>query len=221
MHDAGVRTGAMFFGQNAGHVVVSVPGVDDQRQASVARRRNVDAQRRLLRLGAVDGIMIIQTAFADPDHLGMIGQGNQLLKAGHRFFGDRHRVGAGGLEDQVVRLGNGADGGFVFQPGADSDHPVHANCSRAGDDAVAFAVEIREIEVAVAVGDQCRQGVVFPVVLRPSVSGKVGGASRLGGADDRVHAGFIGVFFPPRLSLGVASRRVDRQQKVQNQDRRV
>ena len=51
MHDAGKCAFRMFLGQDAGHVVIGVAGMDDQRQAGAARRLDMDAQAVLLRPG--------------------------------------------------------------------------------------------------------------------------------------------------------------------------
>ena len=70
MHDAGIRAFGVFLGQNAGHVVIGAAGVDDQRQAGFAGRRDMNAQALALHLGAVGGVVVIEPGFTDADKLG-------------------------------------------------------------------------------------------------------------------------------------------------------
>ena len=86
-----------------------------------------------------------------PTNLGWRAQGDQFVHGGKGLFGGAHRMGAGGVEHAVMRLGNGADLGFVAQPGADRHHARDAGGAGAGQNLRHFAVEIGEIEVAVAV----------------------------------------------------------------------
>jgi hypothetical protein len=72
MHHAGVGASAVFLGQDAGHVVIRVAGMDDERQACLARGGDVDAQALLLHLCAVGGVVIVQPAFADADEFRML-----------------------------------------------------------------------------------------------------------------------------------------------------
>ncbi len=65
MHDAGIGSGAVFLGQDAGHVVVGVAGMDDQGQAGLARGLDMNAQAVLLDRLAVGGVVIVQPGFAD------------------------------------------------------------------------------------------------------------------------------------------------------------
>ncbi len=99
VHDASVGAGAAFLGQDCRHVVIGVAGVDDQRQAGLARGLDVDAQALLLHGLALGGVVVVEAGFADADELRVAGEGDKLVHRGQRFFGGAHRVGAGGVED--------------------------------------------------------------------------------------------------------------------------
>lgn len=152
MHDAGIFAGAVFLRQNARNVVIGVAGVDDQGQARPPRGLDMNAQAVLLRLRAFGGVVVIQPRLADGHEFRVIGQGHQLIDGDHRFVRDAHRVGAGGVEDAVMGLGQGAHGGFLAQAGADGDHPPDACGTGTIDQGCVFAVEIGKIQVAMAVG---------------------------------------------------------------------
>jgi hypothetical protein len=100
--------------------------MDDERQARLARGRDVDAQALLLHPGAVGGVVVVEPAFADADEFRMLGQGDQLVDRGQRLIGGAHRVGAGGPEDGVMGLGDGAHLRGLPQFRADRHHAAHA-----------------------------------------------------------------------------------------------
>ena len=132
--------------------------MDDQRQAGFLRGLDMQAQRGFLHLGALGGVVIVEPGFTDAHEFRMLSQRHQLVHRGHWFFGHAHRVGACGVEDAAMRLGDGTHGGLVLQLGADRHHPRHSGGVRAGDDVVALTVEIGEIEMAMAVCDLGREG---------------------------------------------------------------
>ena len=74
----------MFFGQDPGDVVVGGAGMDDQRQAGLARRLDMDAQAGLLHRGAVGGVVVVKPGLADADEFRMRGQGDQVVDGGRR-----------------------------------------------------------------------------------------------------------------------------------------
>jgi hypothetical protein len=153
VHDAGVGARAVFLGQDAGHVLIGVAGMDDERQARLARGRDVDAQALLLHLGAVGGVVVVEPAFADADEFRVLGQGDQLVDGGHGLIGGAHRVGAGGPEDGIMGLGDGAHLRGLPQFRADRHHAAHTGGHGPVHDLGALGVEIGEIQVAMAVDD--------------------------------------------------------------------
>ena len=86
MHDAGKPAVCHFFGQDAGHIVICRAGVDDQRQASLTRGRDMDAQALFLNFGAVGGVMVIEPGFTDADHLRVLGDFHQFFHRCQRLF---------------------------------------------------------------------------------------------------------------------------------------
>ena len=67
------REGALpgFLLQDRRHVVVGIARMDDQRQAGLARRRDVVAEALLLRLARAVVVVVVEPGFADRHHLGM------------------------------------------------------------------------------------------------------------------------------------------------------
>ena len=153
MHHAGKRPVGVFLGQDVGHVVIRVAGVNDQRQASVAGHCNMGAQGRLLGLSRVSRVVVIQSGFADPDHFRVFGQRQQVLIRGHRFCGDAHRVGARSIEHRRMGFGDGTHGRFIGEFGANRDHAGDASVGRALDDVVQIPFEVGKVKVTMAVGD--------------------------------------------------------------------
>ena len=153
MHHTRIGAVPELFRQDAGHVVISGPGVNDQRQAAVACGGDMDAQRLLLNGGSIGGVVVIEAGFADGDEFRMPRERYQLVNGDKRFFGGAHRVGACGVEDAGIGFCDGADAGFVAEPCADGDDAGDARSTGAGQDIGQFAVEIGEVEMAVAVGD--------------------------------------------------------------------
>ena len=137
--------------------------MDDERQAGPARGLDMDAQAFLLHGLGVGGVVVVEPGLADADEFRVRGQRHQLVDRGHRFFGGAHRVGAGGPEDR-------RHGPRRWRaPAARSRSRVEmvtmrvtpASAARATT-ASQLALEIGEIEVAMAVGD-LRLGSCGPV----------------------------------------------------------
>ena len=66
--------------QNARHIGVRLAAVDHQRQARLARRRDVDAKALRLRRARAQVIVIVQPRLADAHHLGMLGELHKLAR---------------------------------------------------------------------------------------------------------------------------------------------
>ena len=145
MHHAGISALGILVAQDRCHILIRIAAVDNQRQAGFARGGNVDAQGLLLRLRTFGGIVIIQSGLADADHLGVLRDLQQLLQCRHRLGRDTHRVGACGVEDGGVRLGDGAHGRLVGQLCADGDHPRHTCVMGTRDNFGQFRDEFGEI----------------------------------------------------------------------------
>ena len=72
MDQAGIGALPHFLGQDAGRVVVGVAGVDDQRQAGLARRLDVLAENVLLDVARAVFVEIVEAGLADADDLRML-----------------------------------------------------------------------------------------------------------------------------------------------------
>ena len=69
MHYARISPNTIFFAQNARHIVIRITGMDDQGQAGLARRCNMDAQGSLLFGGTFGGVVVIKPGLTDADKL--------------------------------------------------------------------------------------------------------------------------------------------------------
>lgn len=127
--------------------------MNDQRQAGFPRGGDMEAQRLLLHVLAVGGIVVIQPGLADANEFRMLRQRHQLIHGCHRLVSGAHRVGACGIENRRVGLGDGAHGRFIAQFGANCDHACHTRLCRACNQRVQFALEIGEIQMAMTVRD--------------------------------------------------------------------
>jgi hypothetical protein len=153
VHHAVIGAVAVFLAQDARHVVVGVAGMDDQRQPGFLCGGDMHPKAVFLHLGAVRGVVIIQTALADADEFRMRGQPHQILHRDHRLGGGGHRMRAGGIEDVRVSFGDGAHLWFLPEFGADRDHPFHTRRAGAIQNLRAVVVKIGKVEMAMAVGD--------------------------------------------------------------------
>ena len=143
------------FGEDRGGVLVGVAGMDDQRQAGFARRRDMGAEIGALVFARAAVVIVIEPGLADAHHLG---QGRPLCEArggGDPLFRDLMRMNAHRAPDGRMRARDGVDGLETAEMGTDGDHGADAGRVGAGDDLVAIVVEYIEIEMAVAV-DQHR-----------------------------------------------------------------
>ena len=81
----------MFFGQNPRHVLVGIAGMDDERQAGLARCLDMQAQAFLLNIGRLAGVVVIQPGFADADQARAALQTHpQLAERYEVFFEDNY-----------------------------------------------------------------------------------------------------------------------------------
>ena len=158
MHDARKGPALMFLGKDRGHIFIGSAGMDDQRQSRLARGLDMDAQALLLGGRTVRRVMIIQPAFANAHKLRMLRQGDQLIHLRHRLIGHGHRMGACGVKNRLVCLGNGAHSRLIAQPRADRDHPAHTGLGCARNHIRQLIRKIREIQMTMAVSDLRRHG---------------------------------------------------------------
>ena len=96
-----------FFLEDCGDVVVGLAGVDDERQAGLARGRDVAAEAGRLRR-VVAGVVVVEPGLADGDAARMLGEPHEI---GGRDLGLLMRVvrmRADAAPDFGVLLGDGA-----------------------------------------------------------------------------------------------------------------
>ena len=132
-------------------LAVGVARVDDQRQAGLARRRDVGAEALGL-LGARAVLVIeVEAGLADADHLGMarrldqpVGRALPLLLGLVRMHADR-------APDIGVALGDGRAPVELVEPRADGQHAGHAGRAGARQHARLVAGKLGKVEMAVAV----------------------------------------------------------------------
>jgi hypothetical protein len=127
--------------------------VDDERQAGLARGLDVDAQAVLLHLGAVGGVVVVEPAFADADELRVAARATSsstvAMGSSAALIGWVPAAQKTGHGPRRWRAPAGACRSFVQIVTMRRDTGGHGARPRLG----ALAVEIGEIEVAMAVDD--------------------------------------------------------------------
>jgi hypothetical protein len=128
--------------------------MDHQRQSGLARGGGVDAEHLGLDVARAQVVVEIEAALADAHHPRVGGHAHQ--GGGVEVGGLLSLVRMGADRAPDVRLvGQGAHGRIVGHPVADVDHQGDAGGAGAGDDRRAVRVELRRMQVDVAV-DQHR-----------------------------------------------------------------
>ena len=145
MHDTRVGACPEPLGQDRRHIIICTAGVDDQRKLCFLRRLDMDTKAGLLDGFAVGSVVIIQTCFADGHKFWVRRECHQFGHSCQRFFGSAHRVGACGVEDAGMGVGNRAHFWFIAQAGADCDHAGDASRLCAGNQGRDFAVKIGKV----------------------------------------------------------------------------
>ena len=134
-------------------ILVGLAGVDHQRQAGRARRRDMGAKAALLRLARAVLVEIIQPRLAERHDLRMLRQLDQFVRGNAVFLVGVMRMGADRAIDVRKSLGDREQPGKPPHPRRDRDDAADAGGLGARDDAVEIVGEIRKIEMAVAVDE--------------------------------------------------------------------
>ena len=92
--------------QNASHIRVRLARMDHQWQACFARRCNVDAKSLRLRVTRAQVVMVVQSRLADPHHLGMLWQLDELGNTDIEFLMRMVRMGSHSAKNIGVVLGD-------------------------------------------------------------------------------------------------------------------
>lgn len=153
MHDTCIGGELEMLCQNAGHIIISIAGVNDQGQAGLLCSLNMDGKAGLLDGFAVGGIVVVKAGFPNAHAFRMGRKGHQIIYSDRRFFGHTHRVGACSEEYTRMRLGYRVDAGQVTQASADRDHARHASSMGSSDNGITLGIKIGKIKMAVAVND--------------------------------------------------------------------
>ena len=130
---------------------VGIPAMDDQRQLGLARRLDMHAEDLGLPVPGTVVVVEIQPGLADPHHLGMLGQLHKAIDAGGILRFGLMGMDADGAVDMVIPLGDRPHPVELPQLGAYGYHGVNATAGGPRHDGVKLAVEILEVQMAVAV----------------------------------------------------------------------
>src|SRR6185437_12725957 len=147
-----------FLGEDLRRLEIGVAGVDDERQAGLARRPAMGAEQRLLPRPRAVLIIEIEPGLADPHHLLMLRQRNEPGDAWVRLGRRLVRMDADRAPHIAVALGDGAHPRKLAELGADGEQRLDAGPPRACQDLAAL-LRRRIIEMAMAV-DQHHAGSV-------------------------------------------------------------
>ena len=151
MDQAGEGALGVFLLEDVAGLAVGVAGMDDQRQAGLARRRDMGAEALGL-LGARAVLVVeVEPGLADADDLGMARGLDQAVGRALPLLLGLVRMDADRAPDIAVALGDGAHLVELVEPGADGQHAGHAGGAGARQHAGLVARELGEVEMAVAV----------------------------------------------------------------------
>ena len=108
------------------HVVVGLARMDDQRQAGLARGRDMGAEALLLRVARAVVVVIVEPGFADRHHLGMARARDQVGGRDVELLVGVVRMGADRAADLGKPLGDRDELGVPLHPGRDRHHAADA-----------------------------------------------------------------------------------------------
>ena len=163
MQHGAKRSLGHFVFEDAAAILVGFAGMNDQRQAGRAGRRDMGAKAALLRFARAVLVEIIQPRLAERHDLGMPRQLDQFARGNAVFFVGVMRMGADRAIDVGKPLRDREQRAEPPHPRRDRDDAPDAGGGGARHDAVEIVGEIREIEMAVAV-DQHRVQTVHAAV---------------------------------------------------------
>ena len=143
--------------QDAGDVLVGVAGMDDERQAQLARRRDMGAEASLLQIARAVVVVIVEPGLADRHHLGMPRQAHDLVQRDVFLFVRMMRMGADRAEDSVMGLDNLEQLAEAPHPRGDRHHEADPRRTRTGKHRLTLGAEIGKIEMAVTVDEHIIQ----------------------------------------------------------------
>ncbi len=143
--------------QDRDGVVFGVARMHDKRQLRASRCRDVGAEIRNLRLARAVVVIIIETGFAEANHLlGCVLSAQQHIGTRQRLLGGLVRVHA----DSAMNVGrgfrDGAHAGKALQLRGDGEEMAHTRLPRAGEHGFEFRSEFGEIEMAMAIDEHGR-----------------------------------------------------------------
>ena len=147
------REGALpaFFLQNARHVVIGLARMDHQRQAGLARRRDMGAKALFLRVARAVVVVIVEPGLADRHHFRMPRDAGELIAADVELFMGVVRMRADRAKNIGKALGDRQHLRVAAHPRRDRHHAADAGRARPRNHGVEFGGEIGKIEMAVAV----------------------------------------------------------------------
>ena len=151
MDQAGEGALGVLLLEDVAGLAVGVAGVDDQRQAGLARRRDMGAEALGL-LGARAVLVVeVEPGLADADDLGMARRLDQAVGRALPLLLGLVRMDADRAPDVAVALGDGAHLVELVEPRADRQHAGDAGGAGARQHAGLVGRELGEVEMAVAV----------------------------------------------------------------------
>ena len=137
---------------------VGIAGVDDQRQAGLARRRDMGAEALGLLVARAVLVVEVEPGLADADDLGMARRLDQAVGRALPLLLRLVRMDADRAPDVVVALGDRAHLVELVEPRADGQHARDAGRAGAREHARLVAGKLGKVEMAMAVDQHQRRG---------------------------------------------------------------
>jgi hypothetical protein len=147
------RVFPLFFTEDAHRIFIGIPGMNDDRKSCLLRRRDMGAKDVFLDNFWRMLVIEIQARFPDTDDFGVIASANDVTGNHTGAFFGLMGMNADGTPYSWMARGNGTNVFGVAKSGADAQHSGNACLAGTGDDIVLLSLEIRKIEVTMAVDE--------------------------------------------------------------------
>src|SRR5262249_15019624 len=122
----------LFFVEDPGDLIIRLTGMNNKRQADLARGRDVRAENAFLDVAWAQIVVEVEPRLADPDPQGVLGQRRQIRRGEVGMFFGVVRMDPYRTPDVVTSFGDRAPPFELVEGGADGHHPPAPRRSSSG-----------------------------------------------------------------------------------------
>jgi len=163
MQDGGKGALPHFLFQNARGIVVRLTRMDDKRQPSFARSRDVSAKSAFLRFARRIVVVVVKAGFADRHDFRGAAAAYELVRSYIQFFMCVMRMRSDRAINVWKALGQRKQCGLPADACGDRDHALDTGSAGSRQHGIELVRKIGEIKVAVAVDQHLRS--IVPLLL--------------------------------------------------------